>query len=213
MAQWWSVPATVVSIVLGLALLINLVMPSPELASPTTEHNPDYVRLPYGTHPGAPVTLVEFVDLQCPFCSSTHPTIARLREEFGDDLNYVLKHAPNGDIHPQALLAAVAAHCAHGQAARDDFVTNAFEHQADLSYPVLRDIAQGLSLDLKAFDECMRSDESKQAIESDLMEAARVDIRGTPTIFINGARLEGLQQEAHLYQLIEAIIDGSQTTQ
>ncbi|HXG24828.1 MAG TPA: thioredoxin domain-containing protein, partial [Chthonomonadales bacterium] len=68
----------------------------------------DLNRAPSKGSSAAPVTIVEFTDLQCPYCAQSHATIRRLQQSAPDRIRVVFKHFPLTDIHPWAMEAAVA---------------------------------------------------------------------------------------------------------
>lgn len=82
---------------------------------------------------GAPVTIVEFSDFQCPFCSRAHPTVKQVLESYGDKVTFVYKHFPLISIHPRAQKSAEAAECAKDQGKFWEFHDQLFENQTDWS--------------------------------------------------------------------------------
>lgn len=82
---------------------------------------------------GAPITIVEYSDFQCPFCSKAHPTIKQVLSEYGDKVLLAYKHYPLVTIHPRAQISAEAAECAKDQGKFWEFHDQLFEHQADWS--------------------------------------------------------------------------------
>lgn len=205
--RWWLWPVVALVAMILLALLVEFIAQPPIPDLQAEGHYPQYRTLQEGTHPGAKITLVEFTDFQCPYCQEMHPIISSLRERFGDDLNYVVKHIPNPDAHPQAPLAAVAVECARDLGVMDDYVDLVFAHQDALYAEDLIGYAKSLGLDEQDFTACLSDEEVASRIQDDLFEAKKVQIRGTPTFFINGARLQGVQKEQDLVALMEALKD------
>lgn len=100
--------------------------------------NPKKVELTVGSASvrgkmGAPVTIVEYSDFQCPYCSRVHPTVKQIMKEYGDKVVLVYKHFPLISIHPRAQIAAEAAECAKDQGKFWEFHDQLFDHQADWS--------------------------------------------------------------------------------
>lgn len=82
---------------------------------------------------GAPVTIIEFSDFQCPFCSRVLPTVKKVLSEYGDKVQFSYKHFPLVSIHPRAAKAAEAAECAKDQGKFWEFHDQLFENQTDWS--------------------------------------------------------------------------------
>jgi len=81
-------------------------------------------------NPDAPITIVEYSDLQCPFCKSHHPTLIKISEEFSGQVKWVYRHFPLTSIHAEAFPAAVASECAAelgGEEAFWGFIDQVFE--------------------------------------------------------------------------------------
>ena len=142
----------------------------------------------------AVVTLEEFGDYQCPPCGELHPTLKRLKLEFGPNLNLVFRNLPLTTIHRNALAAAQAA-----EAAR---VQNRFWEMHDLLYEnqglwkddinprtIFLKFAADLGLDPGRFVRDMDGEQVKLRIEADQDAAAELGINGTPTILLDGRQL------------------------
>jgi len=84
-------------------------------------------------HVGAPVTIIEFSDFQCPFCSRVHPTVKKVIADYGDKVLLAFKHFPLVSIHQRAEKAAEAVECAKDQGKFWEFHDQLFENQADWS--------------------------------------------------------------------------------
>jgi protein-disulfide isomerase len=139
---------------------------------------------------GAPVTIVEYSDYQCPFCRRAHPTIERVLKEYGDKVRFVFRDYPL-NFHPRAVPASVAARCAAEQNKFWEFHTNLMEVNGDLSDADLGKRATDLGLDMAAFDACYASKKYEAAIQADFQAGAAVGVTGTPAFFINGRMIVG----------------------
>lgn len=82
---------------------------------------------------GAPVTIIEFSDFQCPYCSRAHPTIKKVLADYGDKVVLAYKHFPLVTIHPRAQITAEAAECAKDQGKFWEFHDQLFDNQTDWS--------------------------------------------------------------------------------
>ena len=96
---------------------------------------------------GAPVTMVEFSDFQCPFCSRVNPTLKKLEETYKDKIRIVFRDLPLLNIHKNAGVAAEAAHCANDQGKFWEMHDQLFANQAKLSAPELKEHAVAVGLD------------------------------------------------------------------
>jgi Na+/H+ antiporter NhaA len=153
-----------------------------DLSVPVDEER-DHIRGPHG----ASVTLVEYGDLECPYCGRAETVIRELLSDFGD-LRYVWRHLPLNDVHPHAQLAAEASEAAGAQGKFWEMHDTMLAHQGDLT---LRDIlryAQELELDVDEFKANLRRRKGSGRIAEDVESADLSGVSGTPTFFINGHR-------------------------
>jgi protein-disulfide isomerase len=140
------------------------------------------------------VTLEEFGDYQCPPCGQMHPTLKKLKQEYGPNLNFIFRNLPLTKVHPNALAAAQAA-----EAAR---IQNRFWEMHDLLYEnqnlwkddvnpgsIFVQFAKDLGLNTWEFTRDMDGKQIQMRIEADQDAAAKQGIDGTPTILINGRQL------------------------
>jgi protein-disulfide isomerase len=135
----------------------------------------------------AKVTLVEFTDYQCPFCSrhirDTFPQIENDYIKTGK-VRYVLREFPLESIHPQAVKAAEAAGCAGEQGKYWEMHDRLFANQNALALPQLPSHAEALSLDAGKFKTCLDSGKVAAKVRKDLADAQKYGATGTPTFFI-----------------------------
>ena len=149
--------------------------------------------LPYDTYFEGPadarVTIVEFLDIQCPGCRAYYPIMKRIREDYKDKIRYGVRIFILPETHPNAKGAGIASYCAAQQKKYYEFVDAALVNQAALQREDLVRYADALHLDIKAFNTCL--DDPKVAdqvvAERKLWEAK--DIQSTPTIFVNDQAL------------------------
>lgn len=140
----------------------------------------------------APVTVVEYSDLQCPFCGSfdrnQFPTIKSDYIDTGK-VRFVYRHFPLSNLHPDAQRAAEASECAADQGMFFEFIEEVFSdatRQQNLSAAVLRDIADTVGLDLTAYDACIAADNKGTRVDQDVNSGTALGVPGTPTFFVNG---------------------------
>jgi protein-disulfide isomerase len=139
----------------------------------------------------APVTVVEFSDFHCPFCKRVQPTLLQLLAKYPEQVRLVYKDLPLDSLHPQARRASEAARCAGDQGKFWEYHDKLYEGGPDTSPEYLKKLATDVSLDVAAFDQCLADGRHKPGIQSDLEQASRLGLSGTPAFFINGRALSG----------------------
>ena len=138
----------------------------------------------------AKVTVVEFSDFQCPFCSRVNPTMDEIQKAYGDQVRIVFKHLPLR-IHSKAPQAHAAAEAAHRQGKFWEMHDAIFANQRDLSEETYVKYAGEIGLDVDRFKKDMAAAEIKAKIDADAKEASTLGVTGTPGFFINGRFLSG----------------------
>ncbi|HWL77377.1 Na+/H+ antiporter NhaA [Microbacterium sp.] len=139
----------------------------------------------------APLTIVEYGDYQCPFCSKASGAIEEVVRELNGRLRYVWRHAPLERVHPNAVADAEAVEAAALQGKRTEFAKSLF---ADQDHQMPSDIlrrAEELGLDVDKFERDLRSPEVTARVRDDMLDAEAMDITSVPTFFINGKRHTG----------------------
>ena len=158
----------------------------------------------------ARATLVEYSDFQCPACGAYYPVVKSLLEEYPDDLRVVYRHFPLTSIHPSALPAALATEAAGKQGGFWEMHDMLFEKQEEWSGGGAREkfveYAEEIGLDTAKFEEAMDLPETKEAVSKDMITGNSLKIRGTPTFFLNGQKLENPAGLEPFRALIEAEI-------
>jgi protein-disulfide isomerase len=151
----------------------------------------------------APVTIVEFSDFQCPFCSRVIPTLERVTEEYGEKVRLVFRQFPLHRIHPEAQKAAEASFCADDQGKFWEMHDAMFADQGGLAVDKLKEKAAALELDEAAFAECLASDKYADRVDADLQAGTAAGVSGTPALFINGRFLSGAQPFDEIAKVID----------
>jgi len=136
------------------------------------------------------ITLVEYGDLECPYCGQAEGVLRELLADFGD-LRYVWRHLPLTDVHPHAQLAAEATEAAGAQGAFWEMHDLLFEHQDALRPLDLHGYAQQLGLDVERFARDLHEHRMAARVAEDVDSADLSGVSGTPTFFINGVRHYG----------------------
>jgi protein-disulfide isomerase len=152
------------------------------------------------------VTIVEFSDLQCPFCSRVHPTVAAVQREYGDKVRVVWKNQPL-PFHPRAEPAAevaLEARAEKGDAGFWSAVDLLFTNQARLADDDLLGYARTLGLDERRVRSAIATHAHKKLIDRDTALAEEVKAQGTPHFFVNGRRLVGAQPIEKFRTIVDA---------
>jgi Na+/H+ antiporter NhaA len=154
--------------------------------------------------PAAPLTLVEYGDFECPFCSRATGGIDEVREHFGDELRYVWRHLPLERVHPRAMDAARASEAAGMQGRFFDMSVTLFANQDYLEWSHIYRYADRIGLDIKRFDEDLHSSKALHRVEDDAQDAELMDLNSTPTFFVGDKRHKGPWDAASLIRALEA---------
>lgn len=149
----------------------------------------------------APVTIVAFIDFECPFCRRSQPIFDTMLEKYGPAVHVVYKALPLTSLHPNALAAAEAAACAQDQGKFWDYYNLLFKTEA-LDEASLTNAAMTLKLDQAQFKACVQSHRHQAEIESDVNDAIALGVRGTPTYFVKNMVIEGVADAARWDQAI-----------
>lgn len=154
---------------------------------------------------GAPLTLVEYGDFECPFCSRATGAIDEVRAHFGDALLYVWRHFPLERAHPRAFDAARASEAAALQGRFWEMAHELFDHQDDLEWSDIYRYAVAAGCDVEQFDQDVRVHTSKvlHRVSDDAEDAEAMDLNATPTLFVNGKRHKGPWDAASLIRALE----------
>jgi predicted DsbA family dithiol-disulfide isomerase len=139
----------------------------------------------------APVQVIIFIDFECPFCQRSFPITREVMDRFEPAIDIVFKHFPLNSIHPQAQKSSEASACAQEQGKFWEYYTELFERQ-ELDDASLLRYAETLQLNTTQFEQCLTSDRYSAQITQDLEDGIALGVRGTPTYFINGKKLEGV---------------------
>jgi protein-disulfide isomerase len=140
----------------------------------------------------AKITIVEFSDFQCPFCSREVAVVDRVLKEYDGKVRLVFRHFPL-DFHQQAGKAAEASLCAADQGKFWELHDKMFENQKELEVPKLKEYAKAVGVDAGKFDKCLDSGEKKGHVEADTKAGSEAGVSGTPAFFVNGVLVSGAQ--------------------
>ncbi|WP_020479051.1 DsbA family protein, partial [Myxococcus xanthus] len=127
----------------------------------------------------AKVTIVEWSDFECPFCSRVGPTLSKIKESYAKDVRVVFRHQPL-PFHPNAKLAAEASHAAHEQGKFWEYHDKLFANQKAMDRASLEKYAQELGLNVAKFKAALDSGKFKAKVEADMAAGNAVGANGTP---------------------------------
>jgi protein-disulfide isomerase len=158
----------------------------------------------------APVTIVEFTDMQCPFCKNVHDILKKdLYSSYTtNDVRLVFKHFPLSN-HAWAEKAAIAAECA-GEQKQEAFwkmTDSIFADSVSISTANIQGKVQGFAkasgINMDSFNQCYESQKPLAKVQYDRREGGMVGVNSTPTLFINGRMLRGIRS----FEDVKVVID------
>jgi protein-disulfide isomerase len=153
----------------------------------------------------AKVTIVEFADYQCPFCAQAAPLFEQVLKEYPKDVNYVYKQFPlPATMHPNAMPASKAVVAAGKQGKVWEMHDLVFQNSRELGADKLKEYAGRVGVDVARWEKDMNSPEVQQQIDREMAEGRAADVTGTPTIFVNGKRLQNRSIEGFRQMIDEA---------
>jgi len=151
--------------------------------------------------PTAPVKLVEFSDFECPVCRNLHDVLRGLLPKY-PQVQVIFKDFPIEQLHPWARTAALAGRCAYLQNPKAfwklyDLVYDGQDLiSAENAWTKMNDFAAQVGLDQEHFKTCLASPEAAAAVDASRANGQRLDVASTPTMFVNGRRLVGVDPHA-----------------
>lgn len=154
----------------------------------------------------APVTIVEFSDYQCPYCSRAEATINTVMEKYGEQIRLVYRDYPLS-FHKNAQKAAEASECADEQGKFWEMHGAMFADQSKLASAQLVETASTIGLDADSFKECLTSGKYAQEVANDFADGKSYGVTGTPTFFINGIMMVGAKSVDAFSAIIDQELD------
>lgn len=143
-------------------------------------------------NPGAPLTIVEFIDFNCADCRSTYYTIYDFVAKHPRDARFILKDAPAKHLFSSAegAVAHQAAFCAGKQKKYWEFVNLLLQDPANLRAEGLKKVADGVKLNTLIWEQCLNSDEAKQKVVAGITAAQSIGIKKLPAVFANNKQID-----------------------
>ena len=143
----------------------------------------------------APVTVVMFTDFQCPACSSIHPVLQEVLASYADKVRFVVRDYPLVNLHENAFRAALAANAANAQGKFFEYTEILYQNQSQLDDKSLVEYASRLGLDAKRFEADLKSEKFRADVERDIADGKKLNLSGTPSVFVNGVKVRTLSAE------------------
>ena len=178
----------------------------------------DVAGRPVRGNPAAKVTVINYDDLECPYCARMHQSLfPDTMERYKDKVRFIYKDDPLTELHPWAMRAAVDANCiasqstpvywtyvdylhSHGQE------INGEDRDVSKSFAALDRIARQegtiARLDEGKLNECIAKQDQTQ-VDTSMHEADKLGVTGTPALFVDGERVEGYVPESQLWAVID----------
>src|SRR3990167_8699836 len=135
--------------------------------------------------PSAPIKIVEFSDLDCPFCKAFHVTMKAVMDEYGKDgqVAWIYRNLPLDSLHPNARKKAVSAECVAdigGNTAYWNYIDKVIASSGNLDLTLLPKFAGEVGVNVTAFNTCLNSGSMDERIKADEADAFAAGARGTP---------------------------------
>ncbi len=168
----------------------------------------DHVRGPAD----AKVTVIEYSDLECPFCKRFHPTMLQLVKEYPNDVRWVYRHFPLEQLHAQAPAEANAVECAKEQGKGWELIDKIYEVTTSndgLDLTTLPELARQVGVtNIAQFESCVASNKYTDRVNEDLADAEVAGGTGTPYAVVVGPDGQKLPIEgAQPYASVKAMVD------
>jgi protein-disulfide isomerase len=172
----------------------------------------DPVKIPVAGSPvkgpaDARVTLVEFSDFECPFCSSAEKQVDIVMKAYPKDVKLIYKQFPLS-MHPHAELAAEASLAAREQGKFWEMYEVLFKNFRQLSRNSILEMAKDLGLDMSKFQADLDSGKFKKEVEKDIADGEAANVYGTPAFYINGKQYNGEVSLAALKPILATELKG-----
>ncbi len=152
-------------------------------------------------NPASPVSITAFLDYQCPYCSKSYPLLEQVLAKYPDTVKLVIKHFPL-KFHSAAEPAAIAALASARQGKYKELSAQLMQLSGKLSEQAIRQAALQSGMDMVQFDAALRDPAIKKQIGDDMALGSACDVRGVPSIYINGRAIKSYTLES-LSQMIE----------
>lgn len=153
----------------------------------------------------AKVTIVEFSDFECPACAAIHPRVKEVLEKYPDNVRLVYRHFPLS-YHQNARPASYAFEAAAKQGKPWEMFDLIFENNTKLNSETYLQFAKQLNLNIDQFKSDMALDDIKKIVDDDYNYGVKLNLKGTPTFYINATEFTGDPTVSGFSQIIDEIL-------
>ncbi len=160
----------------------------------------------------APITIVEFGDLQCPACKAAQPNITKLMEE-EPKAKLIFQNYPLESVHKWAMTGAKYVECL-ARANNDatwKFITTVYDHQSEVTEQNVEQMLKGYVKDAGGNPDdvaaCAAKPETEKRVRESMKLGEKLDVSSTPTFFINGRRIVGFSANSVPYDAVKEMVD------
>ena len=183
---------------------LTITLPYPEVPRAEISADDD----PFLGPDNAPVTIIQFAEFQCPYCSRGNQVMEEVRKAYGDKVKIVYRDFPL-DFHDRAIPAAVAANCAEKQGKFWEIHSILMSNQQKLQDEDLLSAAKQVGVaDIAAWQSCLKDPEQAKEVMKDQQDGAKAGVTGTPAFFVNGIFLNGAQPFEEFKSIIDRELEG-----
>lgn len=182
--------------------------PAPPAEDMNKVHTIDIGTSPIYGKKDAPITIFEFTDLQCPFCARFHPALKEVVKAYPDKVKVVLKNFPLS-FHPNARPAAKLAFAANEQGKYYEMIELLLQNGAGVTEEKIKEYASTLKLDHNKLVKDLKDKDAEyeKRVADDIALGQKIEVRGTPTFFINGKKTTARDFEGYKAE-VERILAG-----
>jgi len=153
----------------------------------------------------AQITIIEYSDFQCPYCSRGAELMKEVLGRYPDKVKIAFKNNPLA-MHNMALPAAKAALAAHKQGKFWEYHDLLFQNSAKLSEELFSKLAQDLKLDMTKFEADRKSEEIAKQVETEMNKAKELGLNGTPSFVVNGVIIRGTKGPDYFVKIIDRLL-------
>jgi protein-disulfide isomerase len=186
---------------LAKAGLIAVLLSAPQVGAQTLVRPDSPSRGPHY----ARATVVLFCDFQCQHCASVKRYVDGLPDSYPNEVRVVYRYFPLDRVHPQADEAAEAAACAQDQGKFWPMYDSLYNNQGNLDENGLKRQAREIGLNGPVFDRCLRTGRHTSTWKRDFADGTAAGVSGTPTFFVNGQMIEGVEA----VNSVDALVQGA----